>query len=211
MRIIAIDGPAGSGKSTVARALAERLGLEYLDTGAMYRSVTFAALRRGIDPSEVEQVARIVEDIVIEVRPDGVTVDGVDASIEIRGPEVGRAVSTVAANQAVREEMRRRQRAWVAARQGGVLEGRDIGTVVFPDAELKVYLTADPEVRAQRRSQEVTDLDYHTVAADLARRDALDHEVTPLVGSDDAFVLDTTGLSVADIVDAIVSRVGEDA
>lgn len=211
MRIIAIDGPAGSGKSTVARALADRLGLEYLDTGAMYRSVTFAALRRGIDPSEAEQVARIVEDIVIEVRPDGVTVDGVDASIEIRGPEVGRAVSAVAANPAVRAEMRRRQRAWVVVRGGGVLEGRDIGTVVFPDAELKVYLTADPEVRAQRRSQEVTDLDFHTVATDLARRDALDHEVTPLVGSDDAFVLDTTGMGVADIVDIIVSKVGEGA
>ena len=148
----------------------------------MYRSVTFAALRRGVDPSEAEQVARIVEDIELEVRVDGVTVDGVDATIEIRGPEVSRAVSIVAANPAVRAEMVRRQREWVAARDGGVLEGRDIGTVVFPDAELKVYLTADPEVRAQRRSQEVTDLDYETVAADLARRDALDQgrDVSPL-------------------------------
>ena len=161
----------------------------------MYRSVTFAALRRGIDPSEAEQVARIVEDIELDVRADGVTVDGVDATIEIRGPEVSRAVSIVAANPAVRAEMVRRQREWVAARDGGVLEGRDIGTVVFPDAELKVYLTADPEVRAQRRSQEVTDLDYETVAADLARRDALDQgrEVSPLTEADDAFLLDTTG------------------
>ena len=182
MRVIAIDGPAGSGKSTVAKALAARLGLEYLDTGAMYRSVTFAALRRGIDPSEAEQVGRIVGDIELEVRADGVTVDGVDATIEIRGPEVSRAVSIVAANPAVRAEMVRRQREWVAARDGGVLEGRDIGTVVFPDAELKVYLTADPEVRAQRRPKEVTDLDYETVAADLARRDALDQgrDVSPL-------------------------------
>ena len=123
MRVIAIDGPAGSGKSTVARALAARLGLEYLDTGAMYRSVTFAALRRGIDPSEAEQVARIVPDLELEVRADGVRVDGVDASIEIRGPEVSRAVSIVAANPAVRSEMVRRQRDWVAAHGGGVLEG----------------------------------------------------------------------------------------
>ena len=209
MRIIAIDGPAGSGKSTVARALADRLHLEYLDTGAMYRSVTFAALRRGVDPSEAEQVARIVTDIELEIRPDGVRVDGVDATIEIRGPEVSRAVSIVAANPAVRAEMVRRQREWVAARDGGVLEGRDIGTVVFPDADLKVYLTADAEVRAQRRSKEVTDLDYETVAADLARRDALDQgrEFSPLIEAKDAFLVDTTGLSVSEIIDVIAAEV----
>jgi CMP/dCMP kinase len=213
MRVIAIDGPAGSGKSTVAKALAGRLGLDYLDTGAMYRSVTFAALRRGVDPSEAEQVARIVTDIELDVRQDGVTVDGVDATIEIRGPEVSRAVSIVAANPAVRAEMVRRQREWVAARDGGVLEGRDIGTVVFPDADLKVYLTADPEVRAQRRSQEVTDLDYETVAADLARRDALDQgrEVSPLMEADDAFLLDTTGMDVEEIVDTIAKTLGHGA
>jgi len=213
VRVIAIDGPAGSGKSTVARALASRLGLDYLDTGAMYRGVTFAALRRGIDPSEVEQVGRMVADVELVVGPDGVVVDGVDATIEIRGPEVSRAVSIVAANPLVRAEMVRRQRAWVEARGGGVLEGRDIGTVVFPDAELKVYLTADPEVRAERRSKEVTDLDYATVAADLARRDALDQgrEVSPLAEADDAFLLDTTGLSVEEIIDVIAARTGTDA
>ena len=117
-------------------------------------------------------------------------------------------MSIVAANPAVRAEMVRRQREWVAARDGGVLEGRDIGTVVFPDAELKVYLTADPEVRAQRRSQEVTDLDYETVAADLARRDALDQgrEVSPLTEADDAFLLDTTGLTVEEIIDVIAAE-----
>jgi len=207
VRIIAIDGPAGSGKSTVARALAARLGLDYLDTGAMYRAATFAALRRGIDPAEADQVARMVGSLDLDVRVDGVTVDGVDASIEIRGPEVSRAVSIVAANPAVRAEMRRRQREWAVVHDGGVLEGRDIGTVVFPDADLKVYLTADPEVRAQRRSQEVTDLDYETVAADLVRRDALDHTVTPLVGAPDAFVVDTTGLTVDEIIEVITSEV----
>jgi cytidylate kinase len=212
VRVIAIDGPAGSGKSTVAKALAARLGLEYLDTGAMYRSVTFAALRRGIDPGDAEVVGRMAGDVVIDVHADGVTVDGVDASIEIRGPEVSRAVSIVAANPTVRTEMVRRQRAWVAERGGGVLEGRDIGTVVFPDAELKVYLTADPEVRAARRSKEVTDLDYETVAADLARRDALDQgrEVSPLAEAEDAFLLDTTGLGVEEIIDVIAARVAQD-
>src|SRR5262249_14619584 len=135
MRVIAIDGPAGSGKSTVAKAVAEALDLRYLDTGAMYRSVAFAALRRGVDPEETEKVGRIARDMQLEMRDDGtVWVDGVDATIEIRGPEVTRAVSTVAANSEVRTEMRDRQRAWAAAHGGGVMEGRDIGTVVFPDA-----------------------------------------------------------------------------
>jgi cytidylate kinase len=209
--VIAIDGPAGSGKSTVAKALAARLGLEYLDTGAMYRGVTFAALRRGIDPGERDQVARLVQDLELQVGPEAVVVDGVDATIEIRGPEVSRAVSIVAANPDVRSEMVRRQRAWVAERDGGVLEGRDIGTVVFPDAELKVYLTADPEVRAQRRSKEVRDLDYETVAADLARRDALDagRDVSPLTEAPDAYVVDTTGLGVDEIIEVIAARVAD--
>jgi cytidylate kinase len=208
MRVIAIDGPAGSGKSTVARALARQLGLQYLDTGAMYRAVTFAALRRGVDPADAEPVARLAEAIELSVDDDCVRVDGADATIEIRGPEVSRAVSIVAANPGVRTEMRRRQREWAKARDGGVLEGRDIGTVVFPDAELKVYLTADPSVRAERRSKEVTDLDYETVAADLARRDALDQgrEDSPLREADDAVILDTTGLSVDDIVERLLER-----
>jgi cytidylate kinase len=212
MRVIAIDGPAGSGKSTVAKALAARLGLEYLDTGAMYRSVTFAALRRGVDPADADVLGRIAGDVTISLSPDAVVVDGADATIEIRGPEVSRAVSIVAANPVVRTEMVRRQREWVAARGGGVLEGRDIGTVVFPDAELKVYLTADPEVRAQRRSKEVTDLDYETVAADLARRDALDQgrDVSPLAEAEDAFLLDTTGLTVEEIIDVIAERIGDE-
>jgi len=114
MRVIAIDGPAGSGKSTVARRLADRLGLEYLDTGAMYRAVTFAVMRRGVDPADADDVARLVPALELSVGEEGVTVDGADATIEIRGPEVTRAVSIVAANPAVRAELVHRQRAWAA-------------------------------------------------------------------------------------------------
>lgn len=209
MRIIAIDGPAGSGKSTIARRLAQRLGLQYLDTGAMYRGVTFAALRRGIDPGDADDVARIVGDVELEVGLDTVLVDGVDATIEIRGPEVTRAVSLVAANPGVRADLVRRQREWASERGGGVLEGRDIGTVVFPDAQLKVYLTARPEVRAERRSKEVADLSYEAVASDLARRDALDQgrETSPLTEADDALVVDTSDLTIDEVVEALAAKV----
>ena len=208
MLVIAIDGPAGSGKSTVGKRLAAQLGLEYLDTGAMYRGVTFAALRRGIDPAEADVVARLARQVELELTEDRLVVDGVDASIEIRGPEVTRAVSIVAANPDVRAELVRRQREWAAERGGGVLEGRDIGSVVFPDAALKVYLTAAPEVRAARRSQEVTDLSYETVAADLARRDALDQgrADSPLSLADGAVVVDTTDREIDDIVADLAAR-----
>jgi len=205
--VIAIDGPAGSGKSTVAKAVAIRLGLEYLDTGAMYRSVAFAALRGAVDPEDAEVVGNLARNMELDVDSSGkITVDGVDATIEIRGPEVTRAVSIVAANPDVRTEMRARQRQWVAKRGGGVMEGRDIGTVVFPNARLKVYLDASPEVRAARRSKEVSDLSYETVATDLARRDALDQNRThdPLRTADDAIVIDTSDMSVDQIVDAIM-------
>lgn len=211
LTVIAIDGPAGSGKSTVGKALAEHLGLEYLDTGAMYRGVTFAAIRRGIDPADADVVARLAEQVELTVADGKVTVDGVDATIEIRGPEVTRAVSLVAANPAVREELVRRQRAWAVARGGGVLEGRDIGSVVFPDATLKVYLDASPEVRASRRSKEVTDLSYETVAADIARRDALDQgrASSPLTVADGAVQVDTSDLGVAEIVARLTELVEE--
>ena len=213
MRVIAIDGPAGSGKSTVARKLAERLELRYLDTGAMYRAVTFAALRRNIDPADAEPVAALARKVDLEVTLEHVRVDGVDATIEIRGPEVTRAVSTVAANPEVRTEMVARQREWATRHDGGVIEGRDIGSVVFPDAELKVYLDARPEVRAARRSQEVTDLDYETVAADIARRDALDQgrESSPLTRAGDAVEVDTSDLSIDEIVELIAGQVGTPA
>jgi cytidylate kinase len=207
VRVIAIDGPAGSGKSTVARAVAARLGLEYLDTGAMYRSVAFAALRAGVDPDDAEPVGRLASQVVINVG-DKVEVDGQDATIEIRGPEVTRAVSAVAANPDVRKEMRRQQREWAEKRGGGVIEGRDIGSVVFPDAILKVYLTANDEERARRRSKEVLDLDYDTVAADIARRDHIDasRADSPLTVPDGATVIDTSGLGIDQVVDAVLAH-----
>ncbi len=206
-RVVAIDGPGGSGKSTVARALAARLGVDHLDTGAMYRAVAWAALRQGIDPAEVDAVRRLAEGLDLAVDGLEVTVDGLDASAGIRSPEVTRAVSTVAANSGVRTELRRRQRAWAMAHDGGVVEGRDIGTVVFPEARLKVFLTDDPEVRAARRSREV-DLDHGTVASDLARRDALDsaRRDSPMRAAEDALVVDTGDRSVEEIVDDLVWR-----
>lgn len=206
MRVIAIDGPAGSGKSTVAKEVASRLGLDYLDTGAMYRAVAFAAIRRGIDPEDFDRVAELARQVDLEVG-DTVHVDGTDATIEIRSPEVTRAVSVVAANPAVRTELVARQREWASAHGGGVVEGRDIGTVVFPGADVKVYLTADDKERASRRSKEMLDLQYNQVAADIARRDHADstRAASPLSVAPDAVVLDTTGLGV----DAVVSTVLE--
>ncbi len=207
-RVIAIDGPAGSGKSTVARRLAERLGLEYLDTGAMYRSVAFAAMAREVDLADTEAIVELARTSDIRVESTSVTVDGVDATTQIRGPEVTRSVSTVAAISGVRDVLRLRQRAWVTARGGGVLEGRDIGTVVFPDAELKVYLSASARTRAERRAGEVSALDYETVAADLAARDAADstRQHDPLAQAPDAVVIDTTDLTVDEVVDQLLAR-----
>ncbi len=148
--VVAIDGPAGAGKSTVGRRLATVLGLGYLDTGAMYRAVTVAVLRRGIDPADDEAVADVSRSIDLQLDDQHVIVDGVDVTVEIRGRNVTGAVSAIAANSAVRRELVARQRTWVGDHGGGVVEGRDIGTVVFPDALLKAYITASPRVRAER-------------------------------------------------------------
>ena len=210
LRVIAIDGPAGSGKSTVARRVAARLGLDYLDTGAMYRAVAFEAIRRGVDPEDAPRVADLARSIDLQVE-DKVIVNGADATVEIRGPEVTRAVSTVAANADVRHELVLRQREWAEARGGGVVEGRDIGTVVFPSAEVKVYLTASEDERANRRGREMLERDYDRVAADIARRDRIDstRAASPLAVADDAVTLDTTSLDADQVVDAVLSLVSE--
>lgn len=213
-RVVAIDGPAGAGKSTVARAVAERLGLEVLDTGAMYRALTVAVLRAGVDPQDATRVAALAEATVIEVG-ERVLVDGTDATAAIRTPEVDAHVSTVAANPGVRAVLVERQRRWVADRGGGVVEGRDIGTVVFPEATVKVFLDADPEVRARRRYADEAvarpGVDAARVGASLRRRDRLDstRSVAPLQPAPDALVIDTTGRSVEDVVEEILRRVRE--
>ena len=203
--IVAIDGPAGAGKSTVGRAVAERLGLEYLDTGAMYRAVTFAALRRGIDPADEADVAALAGTVQMAIEASAVVVDGVDATVEIRGREVTAAVSAVASNAQVRSELVRRQREWVDEHAGGVVEGRDIGSVVFPDATLKLFVTASPRVRAQRRVAELGG-DVAEVEASIIERDRKDSTRTesPLTETDDAVTVDTTGMSIEDVVDHIL-------
>lgn len=203
--IVAIDGPAGAGKSTVGRAVAVRLGLEYLDTGAMYRAVTFAALRRGIDPSDEDDVAALAGDVEMSVDDLSVTVDGVDATVEIRGREVTAAVSAVAANPRVRSELVRRQRLWVSAHGGGVVEGRDIGSVVFPDATLKLFVTASPRIRAERRVAEIGG-DVHEVESSIIERDRKDstRADSPLTETSDAIVVDTTDLSIDEVVELVL-------
>lgn len=202
MRVVAIDGPVGSGKSTVARAVANRLGLPYLESGAMYRLVALAALKRGLDPADQAGHARLAAQMDMQMG-DRVLLESADVTAELRGPDVGKAVSTVAAMAGVREELVGRQRRWVADHGGAVVEGRDIGSVVFPDAELKVFLTASAVERARRRAQDET-------ADDLARRDLLDstRAASPLVVPDGAVVVDTTARPVDDVVDEIVGLLG---
>lgn len=208
--IVAIDGPAGAGKSTIARALASRLGLEYLDTGAMYRAVTHAAMDRGVALDDTEAVAALARSISIRVADGTTSVDDIDVSEPIRGGAVTAAVSTVAANSAVRRSMRDLQRAWGLSRGGGVIEGRDIGTVVFPDALLKVYLTASPRVRAERRVAEVGG-DVDAMERSIMERDHKDssRSDSPLSTSSDSVVIDTGGRTVDAIVDEIVAMIAQ--
>jgi cytidylate kinase len=206
LRVIAIDGPAGAGKTTIARALAARVGLEYLDTGAMYRAVTVAAMNRGIGVDDVDEVAALAREVTLEVGDHGVLVDGIDATTAVRRADVTRAVSAVAANSGVRAELRARQRAWAEARGGGVIEGRDIGTVVFPDSVLKLYLTATPRVRAERRVAEAGG-DVDEIEAAIAARDHADstRSDSPLREADGAVVVDTTGLPIEEVLVRIES------
>ncbi len=215
--VVAVDGPAGAGKGTIARATARALGYRHVDTGAMYRAVAWLALDRGIPLESADAVMALARDAVFEMPEGHIRIDGHDVSGRIRTPDMDRAAALVARNGAVREVLVERQRA--LGRDGGVvMEGRDIGTVVFPGAELKIYLDASPDERARRRASDAT----HTggqqgsvayVAEGLAARDRSDstRSVAPLVRADDAVYIDTTGMPVNDVIARVLALVHEKA
>lgn len=216
--IIAIDGPSGAGKSTLGRRLARELGLLYIDTGAMYRAVALAVAAASVgvkDDARVADVARNAS-ITLEGDPDSLRVllDGRDVSRDIRGEEAGRAASVVSAIPAVRRELVRRQRE-MGAREGGVLDGRDIGTVVFPDADVKFFITARPEERARRRFDEESaksrEQSFEATLADINERDLRDstRDDSPLKIADDAVVIDTTELSIEEVFARMLQVVRE--
>jgi cytidylate kinase len=214
-RVVAIDGPAGSGKSTVARAVADALGLPTLDTGAMYRSVTLAALDAGVDLGDADALSALAERLNLELGDGEVRLDGREVSDAIRGPEVTGAVSAVARQPAVRAVLVARQRAWIDEHGGGVVEGRDIGTVVLPDAPVKVFLTARDDVRAARRHRDEAAADRSTAVDDVRvaidtrdRADAsLGRALRPEDAAPDAMVIDTSALGVDDVVALVLERV----
>lgn len=207
MRVIAIDGPAGAGKSTVARQVSTATGLRYLDTGAMYRCVALAVQQSSTDPHDPESVGRIAHDVSVVIERDAAKLNGIDVSQEIRSSEINGIVSIIAAHTPVRDAMREQQRRWIRDHQGGVVEGRDIGTVVFPDAILKVFLTASPEVRAERRVGQ-TGGDIQAVATSIAERDHLDSTRidSPLKPSPDSVVVDSSNRTIDEVVAEIVAH-----
>ena len=212
--VVAIDGPSGSGKSTTARGVARRLGLAFLDTGAMYRAATWLAMQRGVDLSETEAVAQLVREAEMELvlEPDGFTIaiDGTDVTTAIRTPEVSAVVSAVATNLAVRADLVARQKELIAAAVGGVVaEGRDITTVVAPDADVRVLLVADPDARVARRHAELSDqADVDAVTDQVIRRDRDDSTVAQFTSAaPGVHVIDSTQLSLDDVVSAICALV----
>lgn len=206
--VITIDGPAGAGKSTVARGLAERLGFEFLDTGAMYRAVAWACLSQGVDLNDANAVGATAASVALEMTANSVVCNGIDVTSQIRTGEVSEASSLVAAVPAVRHELVRLQRE-VAAGRNIVTEGRDQGSVVFPAAECKIFLTADARRRAERRLKELEQRGEAATLDDVLRqivdRDKRDQQrvVAPLVKADDAIEVDTSSQSAAEVLDQV--------
>jgi cytidylate kinase len=204
---VAIDGPAGAGKSTVANRVAQRLGLERLDTGSMYRALTWKALEAGVDPTDAAALTRLARRIDLGFTGSGITVDGRRREREIRAPRVSAAVSAVSAHPGVRKEMVTRQRRF--ARRGGVvIEGRDIGSVVAPGADLKVFLTASPAERARRRRADLAAAGHPVslvkLTSEIVARDRRDSKTTPLRPARGAVTVDSTGKALREVVDEIV-------
>jgi cytidylate kinase len=210
--IIAIDGPSGAGKGTVARAVAAQLGYRHVDSGAMYRAVGWKALRDGVPLTDEPAIARLATDAAIEVTSARVAIDGFDVTRDIRTPAIDRAAASVARLPRVREVLVDRQRA-MGAGESLVMEGRDIGTVVFPSADVKIYLDAAPEERARRRASDPAHSGgpaaVSDVAALLTQRDEIDRTrtVSPLYAAPDAIVVDTTGKSVEEVVKEVLAVV----
>lgn len=214
--LLAIDGPAGAGKSTASRRAAAALGFAMVDTGAIYRTVALAAVRAGIPLDDDAALGRLLPGIRIAFRPGAVLLDGADVSRDIRTPEISRGASVVSARPVVRAALLDLQRQLaLAAPTGAVLEGRDIGTVVFPDADLKIFLTASAETRARRRYEELRargeDITFEAVLAAQRQRDRDDSDraIAPLRAAEDAVALDTSDLSLDEVVDRIVSLARE--
>jgi cytidylate kinase len=218
--IIAIDGPSGAGKSTLGKMLAKKLGLLYLDTGAMYRAVALAATRAGVDLEDHDAVSKIAEDAKIDLvgEPDSLKIflDGDDVSTGIRTLEIAQAASVVSTNSAVRKTMVRHQREiGNAAPNGCVLEGRDIGSVVFPNADIKFFLTAKPEARAKRRFEEDKSKGristYEQTLAEINERDERDvsRVDSPLTIADDAVVIDTSELDLTEVFEAMLAKIND--
>lgn len=215
---VAVDGPAGSGKSTVAKEIAKALGILYIDTGAMYRTVGMACLKKGIDPANESAVVASLDDLDMKIFPEAggqrILLDGEDITSRIRTEEIGKAASSVAAYQKVREKLVEIQQG-LAKEQSVIMDGRDIGTKVLPDAEVKIYLDASVEERAKRRVGELEaqgkTADLETIREEIAQRDYQDmhRENSPLCRADDAVNVDTTGLDIPAVTEKLLALIAE--
>ncbi|SEN27413.1 (d)CMP kinase [Lihuaxuella thermophila] len=209
--LVAIDGPAGAGKSTVARQVAERLGLTYVDTGAMYRALAWKALRDGVDMEDEEAVAHLAESITFTLEPNGIRVNGIPLKDEIRTPQVSELASAVATMPKVRKILVNKQQE-IAASQSVVMDGRDIGTHVLPNADVKIFLTASIDERARRRYKELTakgiPADLEALQEQIRRRDENDRNraYAPLRQAEDAILVDTTNQSVQEVIEVILQH-----